>query len=62
MPYCCPQCGATFSTDETCEDRFNAGQAREMTDPASLAVHHLSVPCFMLQHNHYSREGWIRVR
>jgi hypothetical protein len=33
-----------------------------MMNPAYLAVHHLSVPCFMLQHNHYSREGWIRVR
>lgn len=62
MPYRCPECRATYSTDETCEDRFNAGQAREMTDPASFAVHHLSVPCFMLQHNRYSRAGWIQVR
>ncbi len=58
----CPQCGASYDTDETCEDRFNAGQALELADPASYAVHHLSVPCFWLQHNRYSREGWIRAR
>jgi hypothetical protein len=62
MPYRCPQCGATFSADETCEDRFYAGQALEMTDASFGAVHHLSVPCFMLQHNRYSRVGWIGAR
>ncbi|HEV2239390.1 MAG TPA: DUF5946 family protein [Ktedonobacterales bacterium] len=61
MPYHCPQCGATYSTDETCASRFNDCQAREFSDPAYFAVHHLSVPCFMLQHDHYSRAGWIRV-
>lgn len=61
-PYTCPQCGATFSAGEMCEERFYAGQAREMTDPAFAAVHHLSVPCFMLQHNRYSRAGWIGAR
>jgi hypothetical protein len=59
MPSICPQCGATYSADETCEDRYYAGQAREMTDPAFAAMHHLTVPCFMLQHNRYSRHGWI---
>jgi hypothetical protein len=62
MPSCCPECGATYRTDETCEDRFSAGQGQEMMNPAYLAVHHLSVPCFMLQHNRYSQDGWIRVR
>ena len=62
MPNRCPECGATYYADETCEDRFNAGQALELTDPSSYAVHHLSVPCFMLQHNRYSRDGWIRAR
>jgi hypothetical protein len=53
MPYHCPECGATYNTDETCEDRFNASQAQELADPAYYAVHHVSVPCFMLQHNRY---------
>src|ERR671939_691840 len=61
-PYHCPECGATYNTDETCEDRFNASQAQELADPAYYAVHHFSVPCFMLQHNRYSQDGWIRVR
>lgn len=59
MPHTCPQCGATYPADETCEDRYYAGQAREMTDAQFGAVHHLSIPCFMLQHNRYSRDGWI---
>jgi hypothetical protein len=62
MPYCCPQCGAIYSTDETCEDRFNASQAQEFTSSAYFPVHHLSVPCFMLQHGRYSRDGWSRAR
>jgi hypothetical protein len=62
MPYHCPECGATYDSDETCEDRFNASQAQDLADPAYYAVHHFSVPCFMLQHNRYSRDGWIRVR
>ena len=57
MSYRCPQCGAAYSADETCEDRFNAGLAQELTDPAYYAVHHLFVPCFMLQHNRYSQDG-----
>jgi hypothetical protein len=35
---------------------------KEVEDPAYYAVHHLCVPCFMLQHNEYSREGWLAAR
>jgi hypothetical protein len=62
MPYRCPQCEATLGADETCEDRFNAGQLQEAADPAHYAVHHLSVACYMLQHNRNSRDGWIELR
>ena len=62
MPYVCPQCEASYSADETCEERFNACQLQEMADPAYYAVHHLTVLCFMLQHNRYSRKGWIMAR
>lgn len=62
MPYTCPHCGADYATGETCEDRFNASQLQEVADPGYYAVHHLSVPSYMLQHNGYSREGWILVR
>ncbi len=62
MSFICPQCKAVFTTDETCQDRFNIIQMKEQEQPAYYAVHHLSVPCYMLQHNAYSREGWIQVR
>ena len=58
----CPQCGATFASGETCNDRFNTTQINEVENPASYyAVHHLSVPCYMLQHNAYSRDGTLAV-
>ena len=59
MPYTCPQCGAAFPPGETCQDRFNASQLIEVEQPSYYAVHHLSVLCFMLQHNGYSRDGWL---
>jgi hypothetical protein len=63
MATICPQCGATLASGETCVDRFNATQIKEIENPASYyAVHHLSVPCYMLQHNAYSRGGWLAVR
>ena len=35
----------------------------EFENPATFgAVHHLTVACYMLQHNGYSREGWLEVR
>ncbi len=58
----CPQCGAALAPGETCRDRFNEGQLKEVEQPARYAVHQLSVPCYMLQHNVYSREGWLEVR
>jgi hypothetical protein len=58
----CPICGAPLPPGSTCEDLFNAAQFREIEDPAYYAVHHLSVPCYMLQHNNYSRRGWTAVR
>ncbi len=62
MSLTCLQCGANYSSGETCEERFNALLVKEMENAAYGAVHHLSVPCYMLQHNAYSREGWRLVR
>lgn len=62
MPFTCPQCGAHYSTDETCEDRFHSDQLAEHEQPGYGTVHHLSVPCYMLQHNAYSRAGWLWAR
>jgi len=44
-----------------CSNRFWEGQILEGNDPAYYAVHHLSVPAYYLQHNLYSRAGWLAV-
>ncbi len=62
MPFTCPNCGASFTSNETCQDRFTLSQLKEVEQPDYYAVHHLSVPCYLLQHNAYSWEGWLEVR
>ncbi|KAB8141427.1 hypothetical protein F8S13_18650 [Chloroflexia bacterium SDU3-3] len=58
----CPECGASFSSGETCQDHFNTTQSLEFENPDYFAAHHLSVPSYLLQHHHYTREGWIATR
>jgi hypothetical protein len=62
MSYLCPKCKASFSNNDTCQQRFDYFQIKELADTDYYLVHHLSVPCFKLQHNQYSREGWLEVR
>lgn len=62
MPFTCPQCGAGFDADERCQDRYLADQLEESQEPSFYVVHHLSVPCYMLQHNAYSQVGWVAAR
>jgi hypothetical protein len=59
----CPLCGAEFPAGAQCCDRFDLCLAKEFENPATYgAVHHLTVACYMLQHNAYSREGWLSTR
>jgi len=58
----CPYCGAAQDPGQNCSDRFAAAQLLELARPDYYAVHHLSVPCFMLQHNTYSQVGWTSTR
>lgn len=59
----CALCGGEFPAGEQCRDRFDLCLALEFENPVTYgAVHHLTVPCYMLQHNGYSREGWLEVR
>ena len=58
----CAHCGARFPQGIACEEQFHISQAHEFEDPAYGAVHHLSVPSYRLQHNRYSRRGWLEVR
>ncbi|PKO11821.1 MAG: hypothetical protein CVU39_27215 [Chloroflexi bacterium HGW-Chloroflexi-10] len=57
----CAQCGADLPEETSCIDCFNLSQIAELEKPGYYAVHHLSVPCYMLQHNIYTREGWLQV-
>jgi hypothetical protein len=59
----CPLCGGAFSSVDECRERFDLCMALEYENPAGYeAVHHLSVPCYMLQHNAYSAEVWPEAR
>jgi hypothetical protein len=59
----CPVCGAEFPSGETCRKRFERCLTLDYEHPESYgAVHHLVVACYMLQHNQYSRRGWLEAR
>lgn len=55
----CPECGAALQDGLTCQDHFHQMLAWEAEYPdKTLAVHHLLVLCYYLQHPHlYSPEG-----
>jgi hypothetical protein len=61
MAFTCSQCGAKFIKGENCDDRFSLILAKEFEIPDYGAVHHMSVPCYYLQHNLYSKDGWLAV-
>lgn len=62
MPEVCPQCGAVTADGIACREVFDTGQVLEFEHAAYGVVHHLSVPCYMLQHNVYTARGWLEVR
>lgn len=59
----CPECGAPRAADDSCRERFDRCLAREFSDPAYGAVHHLTVAAYVLQHpSRLSRPGWLAMR
>ena len=59
----CPQCGAEVPLGGQCRNRFDLCLAYEYENPTTFgAVHHLTVACYMLQHNAYSRNVWLAAR
>jgi hypothetical protein len=59
----CPHCGAEYPSNEQCRDRFDLCLALEFENPTVFgSVHHLTVLCYMLQHNEYSRDTWLEAR
>ena len=47
----CPSCGAVWEDGQDCQQRFDECLALEFSHPTFGAVHHLTVPAFMLQHS-----------
>lgn len=59
----CPLCGTVNPEGEGCRERFERCMGLEFESPAAFgAAHHLSVLCYMLQHNAYAREVWLEAR
>ncbi|HEX2908544.1 MAG TPA: DUF5946 family protein [Phototrophicaceae bacterium] len=63
-PQRCPECGADWTNDATCQDHFHQMLFWENEYPEkTLAVHHLLVLCYHLQHpSLYSPEGLTYAR
>jgi hypothetical protein len=54
----CPECGAAWHEEKTCQDHFHQMLYWETEHPGYGEVHHLMVLCYHLQHpSLYSPEG-----
>jgi hypothetical protein len=59
----CPQCGADLPSGKECRSLFDQCLALEFEYPTSYGqVHFLTVTCYLLQHNAYSRAAWLEAR
>ena len=59
----CPECSATRSSGDTCQDNFHKMLEWEAEDPGRLVVHHLMVLGYHLQHpSLYSLQGLASAR
>ncbi len=59
----CPECGAVWTEERTCQDYFHQMLFWENEDPALGEAHHLMVLCYHLQHpGLYSAEGLTHAR
>jgi hypothetical protein len=58
MPRSCPECGAAWLAEQTCQDAYHQMLFWENENPAYGEVHHLAVLCYHIQHpSLYSPEG-----
>lgn len=59
----CPECGAPITADDSCTLRYQRFLVLEFSDARFGAVHHLTVPAYMLQHpSQLSAAGWHAMR
>ena len=62
-PQKCPECGASWTRDQTCESSFHQMLFWEAEYPVYGEVHHLMVLCYYLQHpSLYSPAGLHEAR
>jgi hypothetical protein len=62
MIHRCPLCRAKLSQIQ-CRERFNYFLALEFEQPLTFGrLHFLTVACYMLQHNEYSRKAWLETQ
>jgi hypothetical protein len=62
-PQKCPECGAAWKSEETCESYFHQMLFWEAEFPQYSEVHHLMVLCYYLQHPRlYSPAGLNEAR
>ncbi len=62
-PSRCPECGAVWKSEATCEAHFHQMLFWEAEHPAYGEVHHLTVLCYHLQHpSLYSPDGLNEAR
>jgi hypothetical protein len=59
MPDTCPDCGATWDADRTCQSVFDEFLVLEFADAGYGAMHMLTVACYMIQHGRYSDAGLV---
>jgi hypothetical protein len=63
MNQSCPECGAPWRDNQTCQDAFHQMLFWENENPAYGEVHHLLVLCYHLQHpSLYSPDGLAGAR
>lgn len=59
----CPQCGAALPAQLECHALFERCLVKDYEEFDTYGkVHHLIVPCYMLQHNRYSQTAWVSAR
>ena len=60
----CPECGAVWPRDQTCQSLYDEFLTWEFQDPEYGAVHFLTVATFMTEHGRYTDEAqaWIKQK
>jgi hypothetical protein len=59
----CAECGAPWTAEDNCTQRYHRFLALELSNPEYGVVHHLTVATYMLQHpSQLSLQGWQAMR